>query len=112
MFSTKKILWSFIYACCFCCFIVQISILAKDELYPNLPGSHKEEKHLDDIEFPILFKLCINPYLDALQLHKAGYRNMFHYFTGRSRFNGSIYGWAGHTEEGEDLGTVTGKSLN
>ena len=39
-------------------------------------------------------------------LREAGYFNVVEYFAGKSKFNGSVIGWAGHTEDGKVVGKV------
>ena len=39
-------------------------------------------------------------------LREAGYFNVVGYFAGKSKFNGSVIGWAGHTEDGKVVGKV------
>ena len=52
---------------------------------------------LGDIDFPVVFKICMNPSFNDTELEND---NMFYYFLGQSRFNNRSYGWSGHTEEG------------
>ena len=98
----------FINACCFVSFIVQMSILVKDQISPSQTVSNTEEKKLDDIEFPVLFKMCIKPSFNLDELQATGYQNIWNYFIGQSMHNGSLFGWAGHTEDGEVFGSVKG----
>ena len=39
-------------------------------------------------------------------LLKAGYNSTNSYFSGKSRFNHSVIGWAGHTEDGGIFGNA------
>ena len=50
--------------------------------------------------FPLLLRLCARPGFDISALRESGYYNTDQYFSGRSKFNGSLIGWAGHTENG------------
>ena len=34
--------------------------------------------------------------------------DLFEFFNGNSRFNDSVVGWAGHTENGSSIGSVEG----
>ena len=53
------------------------------------------EKDLDEIEFPVLFKVCITPAFKIEKIIESGYTNLWYYFMGKSKFS-NIYGWAGH----------------
>ena len=64
---------------------------------------------LSEIEFPLIFKVCMKPGFDDQALNDMGYANNMAYFTGQSRFNSSIFGWAGHTPDGKVLSNVSGK---
>ena len=65
------------------------------------------EKDLQDSDFPLLFKICINPSFNHTAIDEAGFNdNAYDFFSGKSRFNSSLFGWAGHTAEGGVLGTV------
>jgi hypothetical protein len=49
------------------------------------------------MDFPLIFKICVNPGFNETVVYEAGYDNIGMYFLGRSRFNYSKVGWAGHT---------------
>ena len=57
-------------------------------------------------DFPFLTKICIRPGFDILALREAGYNSVDGYFSGNSRFNRSVIGWAGHTQDGKVVGKV------
>ena len=84
-------------------------VLAVSQITPSQTVSHLEERRLDDIEFPVLFKICIKPAFHTSELYKAGYQNIWNYFVGQSRFNESVFGWGGHTDNGSIIGTPGGK---
>ena len=67
---------------------------------------------LVDVEFPVLFKLCVKPAFNQTELEAAGYENSWGYFKGESMFNSSIIGWAGHTRDGQIVSDVSGKLGN
>ena len=100
--------WRVLHAGCGIAFIVQMSILASSQIYPSETVSHVEERTLDGIEFPVLFKICIKPAFDIKELDKAGYSSIWHYFIGQSKYNASIFGWAGHAQDGRTIGSVKG----
>ena len=57
-------------------------------------------------EFPLLTRICVSPGFDMEALLKAGYNSTNSYFSGKSRFNHSVIGWAGHTEDGGIFGNA------
>ena len=98
--TIKGIFWVSIQGCCYCAFIIQIVMLISEQINPTQTLTHLEETKMEDIDFPVVFKICFKNsfYLD--QLKAAGYNSVWQYFQGVSRFNRSVFGWAGHTENG------------
>ena len=70
------------------------------QISPEETVSKLTRKGLGDIDFPVVFRICMNPSFNDTELESVGYENVYYYFLGKSRFNSSIYGWSGHTEEG------------
>lgn len=64
------------------------------------------EKQLKNLQFPIMFKICMKPGFNTTALKEEGYAGISEYFLGRSRFNSSVYGWAGHSNTSEARSTV------
>ena len=93
-----------------------IAILIYEEVHPNLPLREHFEKNLDEIEFPLSFKFCIfetkNKKNDRNRFSQFGYTDNAGFFMGRSKYNKSIIGWGGHTENGATLGSVKGAKNN
>ena len=83
-------------SCCIIAFLVQISCITYDYIYPEHPVSTTFRQDLDKIEFPIVFKVCVVPGFDAAEVRREGYRGATGFFNGRSIYNGSILGWGGH----------------
>ena len=50
------------------------------------------------MDFPVIFKLCLNPGLNITAIQEEGYEFDVTYFMGLSKYNRSLYGWAGHTD--------------
>ena len=65
------------------------------------------EKDLDEIEFPVLFYVCVTPAFHMEKILGAGYSNLWFYFMGKSRF-GKTYGWAGHRKNGSVFENLLG----
>ena len=91
LYSVRRNPWILIHICCFIAFIFQMTILANNELNPPKTESHVEEKKLEEIPFPVLFKICIKPSFNMIELHKNGYKHVWNYFNRQSRYNRSIY---------------------
>ena len=65
------------------------------------------EKRLHQVEhFPIIFKICPDPGFNTTILMQEGYNGTSSYFGGWSKYNGSVFGWAGHTDTNEIKSTV------
>ena len=89
-------------------FIIHVSSIINNLLYPDLPTFKHYSKNLKDIDFPIAFRICAEKLQDEEQkFNSVGYQNMFDFFLGRS-MHGHAYGWAGHSENGSIIGPVEG----
>ena len=69
-----------------------------------------EKKNFSEVEFPLIFKICIRPGFNETEVKNLGYRTSWEYLLGRSRYNGSIYGWAGHTPDGGVISNASGNT--
>ena len=76
-------------------------------MFPQNPNIRIERKHVEEIKFPLAFKLCVDTEKKDIvkSNRKFGYTD---FFQGQSRFNKSIRGWNGHTRNNSNLGTVKG----
>ena len=91
-------------------FLMHISILIYYILYPEIPEILVSKKNLNEIEFPMTFRICAFELNDTVSRYQSfGYAHYGDYFRGRSMFNDTLYGWAGHDENGSVLGTVEGE---
>ena len=89
-------------------FIIHVSSIINNLLYPDLPTFKHYSKNLKDIDFPIAFRICAEKLQDEEQkFNSVGYRNMWDFFLGKSMY-GSAYGWAGHSKNGSIIGPVEG----
>ena len=89
---SKKLL---VFASCVA-FLIQLYQITHDTIYPTITTTNIYEDSLVDI--PFIFKICPNPAFNASVLHSLGYNSSTYYFIGRSAFNFSVYGWAGHNK--------------
>ena len=91
-------------------FMVHIGFLGYNILYPVVPEILVYKKNFNEIDFPMTFRLCAFELYDKDARYQAfGYKDYGDFFRGESMFNSSLYGWAGHTENGTALGNVQGK---
>ena len=93
---------------CLLAFLLQAGFLLDNLLNPTHTVAHTEIKNLADLPFPAVFKICIKPAFNLEYLRSAGYDNPYEYFHGRSKYNSSVYGWAGHTEGGYQWSNISG----
>ena len=90
-------------------FFIHVGILTYKKVNPDLPEVKYYKKNIKDIDFPIAFQICIiENNNDAKKYWDLGYMDLFEFFNGNSRFNESVVGWAGHTENGSSIGSVEG----
>ena len=90
---------------------LHIIIVIYYEFNPKLPIIERIEKDLHNIEFPLSFRFCVFDEKNYLnRYNQFGYANAPDFFTGQSKFNRSIVGWGGHTEDGYTLASVEGNS--
>ena len=91
-----------------CCvaFTWQLFGMADEWINPVQKTTDITEKKLNDMKFPIIFKICMKPGFNVAALNREGYASITDYFLGQSRYNSSIYGWAGHTNTSETRNTV------
>ena len=80
-------------------------------IHPELPSTRVSQNNLKDIEFPLSFRICLYELKNANvneRYQRLGYKSEVMFFLGRSKFNKSLYGWNGHTENGGILGSTEG----
>ena len=88
------------------CFVDSFS---RGFIYPTLLNMDASEIDLRDTEFPLDIKICAEPGFNETAIEEVGYdRSPWTYFNGVSRFNSSIVGWAGHTNDFGVKGSVEG----
>ena len=93
----------------FCCCFVHISLNGYYILFPPLPEIKRTNVNLKDIEFPLPLKVCVSE-ISSKSYHRYsnhGYKNVFSFFNGMSAYNESLFGWAGHTKDGQKIGEIS-----
>ena len=89
--------------------LAHISSITYFLIYPEYPDIKIYKRDLSDIEFPLSFKICVSDVNGADKRYTTfGYKGDYEFFSGKSMYNSSMYGWSGHTENGSSLGTVRG----
>ena len=67
---------------------------------PTMINTQVETKALQGQNFPLIFKICPLPaFRGTAVFREVGYKTTHKYFLGRSMYNESIYGWAGHRND-------------
>ena len=85
-----------------------MSTILYNTLYPDQPNVRFYEKKLKDMTFPVVFKICFDNEFETEKMMSVGYDRIWDFYRGRSRYNESLYGWNGHTEDGSTLGSEEG----
>ena len=94
-------------------FLIHISAIGYNILYPEVPEIVVYKRNLNDVHFPMIFRICAFELYDTVSRYQSfGYDTYQDFFRGMSMFNNTLYGWAGHDEEGSIVGNVEGKMLN
>ena len=108
MFPFVKYAWVVVNAICALILTFQLCIVLDGYINPSVTHTWEKDVRLEDIkEFPVVFKICVIPGFNSTALNEVGYNDSWSYFLGKSRFDNSTYGWAGHSELGNDsLGSV------
>ena len=98
--------WFLINLLCIFAVVTQLGFNLRDFFIPRLTNTRVETRSLRGEDFPLIFKICIQPAFNTTALEETGYGHLFKYFQGQSRFNKSVFGWAGHTNDSGTYGTV------
>ena len=116
MFKNMKIV---INICLLVMSIVHISLILKESLNPEIPSLQINHKNIEDIQFPIIFKVCVHEEFEENgmfrenndKFNKFGYENKIKFDAGESMFNSGLFGFNGHSENGSSLGISTQEIL-
>ena len=98
--------WKILNLLCCLAFTWQLSGIVDEWINTVQKTTVMMEKKLQDMKFPIIFKICMKPGFNVTALKEEGYKNIYSYFYGLSRYNSSLYGWAGHTNTSKTRSTV------
>ena len=100
--------WVLLHLVCSLAVSIQVVLVLQEFVNPQTTNSEIKETHLQDLDFPLLFKICVDPSFNDTAVEALGYDSIWNYFSGMSRFNASIYGWAGHTNRSGVKDSVSG----
>ena len=89
--------------------IIHICSIIYFKLNPELPEIKKYKRNIGEIVFPISFIICIKRNKGKEKLSDFGYLDEWYFFSGQSKFNKSIVGWAGHSENGSLYQSAEGR---
>ena len=112
MRSLKNHPWVLVHSFCFLALAIHVIIIARNLLNPLHPHTYIKEESLQNVEFPVSFKICFKPAFKDDELLAVGYKNSWGYLTGVSHYNKSVVGWAGHRQDGGIISNVTGTPEN
>ena len=93
----SSLFWQGIILGCTVAVMIQLASILEDFANPKLTNTMVEKKKLEDLNFPLLFKICPTLGFNGTALKEYGYENAARYFKGESMFNLSMVGWGGHT---------------
>ena len=105
---------------CLTAFTIQFGIILKNYINPEETNISVSDRNISTL--PLVFRICFLPGFNLSAIEDAGYDTSFgsfYYFLGKSKYNSSLVGWAGHTstsgvrgEVGEMLEKVTLHTVN
>ena len=105
-FLTLKTLWIFANITGTAFLTIQLGHVLEGFFKPTITRTWEEKVPLRDMDFPLDPKICVIPGFNQAALYDVGYEDTWQYFRGQSRFNESVYGWAGHTKDSGIVGSV------
>ena len=111
--STKMGLNIFINVVFLIVLIIHVFLVAFSMIYPSTPSVKVYKKIYNEIDFPISIKICATEDRDReIKRHKVtGYKRSLKFFMGQSMYNGSLFGWRGHSKNGSTLGSAQGNNF-
>ena len=89
----------FLNSCCLIAFLVQIAFITYENIKPEHPVTETYRQDLNEMEFPVIFKVCVIPGFDASAMKREGYSGATGFVDGKNLFNDSVLGWGGHVED-------------
>ena len=91
-------------------FLLHIFGIGHKLLYPDNPSVRIYNRNLSEVDFPLSFKLCLFEQRNTSDRYlNIGYSNVYWFFEGKSK-NGEVFGWNGHSNYNQTIGSVQGKN--
>ena len=96
-----------------CGFLVHVFTIGSNLMHPEYPSIRVYSKDLNQISFPLTFKLCVTEQENFTERYtKMGYADEHSFFTGKSIFDEELIGWGGHSRNGSSLHHVLGLGVH
>ena len=90
--------------------IAHLMFMAYYLAYPERPAIEVYRKNLNQLEFPILFRVCVDEVENiSARFQKVGYTHYWYLFYGKSMHLNKTYGWNSHNNNSSSFGSVRGK---
>ena len=99
--------WVAIKVACLAALMAHLAIIVYNKENQESTIATTDTTQLDKIAFPAVFYICISPSYNETELRKVGYSSTFDYFTGQSKYNKHLFGWSGHTKEGQPFSNTS-----
>ena len=101
-------IWFLVNILCVFAVVTQLAFNFRDFFFPRLTNTRVETSGIQEENFPLIFKICVQPAFNDTALEETGYGygGFQWYFQGRSAYNKSVFGWAGHTKDFGTFSTV------
>ena len=101
-----------IYSLCIVGFIWQTYSGIIDQYFSKATTSTVTDLSLNSLDkLPIVLDIVVSRGFNFSALKMKGYKDPHEYFFGRSAYNDSVFGWAGHKNSTDSLEDVNGKLL-
>ena len=92
--------------------MVQVLIITLSYLNPDQTVTDTYRYDLVEMDFPVIFKICVVPGFNDSEVKRHGYAGTNDYFYGTSKFNGSIIGWGGHFDGVKERKSSDGNTIS
>ena len=99
--------WIGIKLVCLAAVMSHLTSIVYDKHNPESTIGVTEKTQLDKIDFPAVFKVCMTPGFNETELRQVGYSNTWGYFHGQSKYKKQIFGWSGHTKDGQPFSNAS-----
>ena len=96
LLDPAKRVWVLAHLFCICIFFVQLFQLLPSYFAPTTTHTEVKEVELEDMNFPLIVKICAKPDFNETALQELGYKDSSGYILGRSKFNGSLIALCGY----------------